>query len=80
MITSLPAPPQPSPLPLPPHLQHPFDTHAFVSYLEKSELERPTSLALMTAVKELIIQRKHQAIRNMLGKEDMENVSKGKCF
>jgi hypothetical protein len=50
-----------------------------VSYLEKSELERPTSLALMTAVKELIIQRKHQAIRNMLGKEDMENVSKGKC-
>ncbi|WVF68257.1 hypothetical protein IAT40_003022 [Kwoniella sp. CBS 6097] len=73
--SSLPAPPEGTPTFIPRHLQHPFDTHAFVSYLEKSELSRGTSRALMEAVREMIIKRGKQTRHDMVGKEDAENAA-----
>ena len=73
-MTSLPQPPPSTTTPLP-HLQHPFDTHAFVNYLEKSEVKQGTAVVLMESVRDLIIQRKTMALKRMLDKEDMENVS-----
>ena len=74
VVTSLPSPPPPIPVPTPPHLQHPFDTHAFVTYLEKSGLTRGTSITLMEAVKGLIVKRTDKARDEMVEKENMENV------
>jgi len=74
VVTSLPQPPPSTTTPLP-HLQHPFDTHAFVNYLEKSEVKQGTAVVLMESVRDLIIQRKTMALKRMLDKEDMENVS-----
>jgi hypothetical protein len=59
----------------PPHLQHPFDTHAFVSYLEKNGLSSGSAETLMQAVRKIIVRRSEQTRDDMLGKEDMENVS-----
>ncbi|OCF33549.1 mitochondrial protein [Kwoniella heveanensis CBS 569] len=73
--SSLPAPPEGTPTFIPRHLQHPFDTHAFVSYLEKSNLSRGTSRALMEAVREMIIKRGTQTRNDMVGKEDAENAA-----
>ncbi|WVQ95808.1 hypothetical protein IAU59_002907 [Kwoniella sp. CBS 9459] len=73
--SSLPAPPEGTPTFIPRHLQHPFDTHAFVSYLEKSDLSRGTSRALMEAVREMIIKRGTQTRHDMVGKEDAENAA-----
>ena len=72
-----------SALPQPPELseakwtrvQHPFDTHAFVSYLEKAGLKTGTSTALMEAVRKMIVRRSDQTRESMMAKEDMENVS-----
>ncbi|WWC92812.1 uncharacterized protein L201_007771 [Kwoniella dendrophila CBS 6074] len=73
--TSLPAPPEGSSAFTPRHLQHPFDTHAFVSYLEKNEISRGSARALMEAVREMIIKRGTQTGENMVGKEDAENAA-----
>jgi hypothetical protein len=56
-------------------VQHPFDTHAFVSYLEKAGLETGTSTALMEAVRKMIVKRSDKTRESMMAKEDMENVS-----
>lgn len=72
--TSLPAPPE-RPNFTPRYLQHPFDTHAFVSYLEKNGLDRETSRALMESVKDMIIKRGKRTRDTMVGKEEAENVS-----
>lgn len=72
--TSLPAPPE-RPNFTPRYLQHPFDTHAFVSYLEKNGLDRETSRALMESVKDMIITRGKRTRDTMVGKEEAENVS-----
>ncbi|WVQ75058.1 hypothetical protein IAR50_004667 [Cryptococcus sp. DSM 104548] len=72
--TSLPAPPE-SPRFTPRHLQHPFDTHAFVSYLEKNGLDRPTARALMESVKDMIIKRGKVTRDTMVGKEEQENAA-----
>lgn len=72
--TSLPAPPE-SPNFTPRYLQHPFDTHAFVSYLEKNGLDRETSRALMESVKDMIVKRGKRTRDTMVGKEEAENVS-----
>lgn len=74
-VTSLPPPPQSPRPPPPPHLRHPFDTHAFVSYLEKHDIEPNRARTLMEATRQLIVHRSDQARMEMLGKEDMENVS-----
>ena len=74
VVTNLPQPPS-SPPTVMPHLQHPFDTHAFVTYLEKSEVKQGTAVVLMESVRDLIIQRKTMALKRMLDKEEMENVS-----
>jgi hypothetical protein len=58
-------------------MQHPFDTHAFVSYLEKSDLSCGTAETLMEAVREMIVRRGERTRDNMVGKEDMENVCGG---
>ncbi|WWC73684.1 uncharacterized protein I206_107656 [Kwoniella pini CBS 10737] len=63
--TSLPAPPEGSSGFTPRHLQHPFDTHAFVSYLEKNEISRSSARALMEAVRDMIIKRGTQTGDNM---------------
>nr|XP_018260295.1 mitochondrial protein [Kwoniella dejecticola CBS 10117]OBR82453.1 mitochondrial protein [Kwoniella dejecticola CBS 10117] len=73
--TSLPAPPEGSSAFTPRHLQHPFDTHAFVSYLEKNEISRNSARALMEAVRELIIKRGTRTGKDMVGKEDAENAA-----
>ncbi|WVR08019.1 hypothetical protein IAU60_005063 [Kwoniella sp. DSM 27419] len=73
--SSLPAPPEGSSTYLPRHLQHPFDTHAFVNYLEKSEISRGSSRALMEAVRDMITKRGTQTRRTMVGKEDAENAA-----
>jgi hypothetical protein len=73
VVTNLPQPP-PSPPPAIPYYQHPFDTHAFVTYLEKSEVEKGTAVVLMESVRELIIWRKTRALERLLDKEDQENV------
>lgn len=75
VATTLPSPPEKVSLAPPPHLQHPFDTHAFVSYLEKADLTPTTSRTLMEAVKLLIVRRGEKVRDEMVGKEDMENVS-----
>jgi hypothetical protein len=75
--------PSGSALPQPPELseskwtrvQHPFDTHAFVNYLEKAGLKTGTSTALMEAVRKMIVRRSDQTRESMMAKEDMENVS-----
>lgn len=76
--TSLPAPPESLNF-TPRYLQHPFDTHAFVSYLEKNGLDRETSRALMESVKDMIIKRGKRTKDTMVGKEEAENVG-GCCF
>jgi len=75
VVTTLPLPPEKVPLAPPPYMQHPFDTHAFVSYLEKADLGPTTSRILMEAVKLLIVRRGEKTRDDMVGKEDMENVS-----
>ncbi|KGB77949.2 hypothetical protein CNBG_4036 [Cryptococcus deuterogattii R265] len=72
--TSLPAPPE-RPNFTPRYLQHPFDTHAFVSYLEKNGLDRETSRALMESVKDMIIKRGKRTRDTMVGKEEAENAA-----
>jgi hypothetical protein len=72
-----------STLPQPPQLseakwtrvQHPFDTHAFVTYLEKAGLSTGSSTALMEAVRKMIVRRSDRTRESMMAKEDMENVS-----
>ncbi|KAK6908706.1 mitochondrial protein [Kwoniella mangroviensis CBS 8886] len=73
--TSLPAPPEGSTPFTSRHLQHPFDTHAFVSYLEKNDISRDSARALMEAVREMIKKRGTQTGENMVGKEDAENAA-----
>lgn len=68
---NLPAAPE-VPLPL---AQHPFDTHAFVTYLEKSELSPKAARALMESTRQMIVDRSGKTKDKMLHKEDMENVS-----
>ncbi|RXK37730.1 hypothetical protein M231_04979 [Tremella mesenterica] len=69
-------PPLPDlPPPPPTRTQHPFDTHAFVTYLEKSQLEPGVARTLMQAVRELIVRRGDRTRESMLGREDMENVA-----
>lgn len=46
-----------------------------MTYLEKSEVKQATAVVLMESVRDLIIQRKTMALKRMLDKEDMENVS-----
>ncbi|WVQ79174.1 hypothetical protein IAT38_001270 [Cryptococcus sp. DSM 104549] len=72
--TSLPMPPE-RPSFTPRHLQHPFDTHAFVSYLEKNGLSRGTARALMESVRDMIIKRGTRTGDTMVGKEEMENAA-----
>lgn len=56
--------------------QHPFDTHAFVNYLEKAGMNTGTSTALMEAVRKMIVTRSDKTRESMMAKEDMENVSR----
>lgn len=72
--TSLPAPPASVPF-RPLYLQHPFDTHAFVAYLEKHDVSLGTARVLMEAVRRFIVRRGEVARDCMLGKEDMENAA-----
>jgi hypothetical protein len=51
-----------------------------VTYLEKSEVKQGTAVVLMESVRDLIIQRKTMALKRMLDKEDMENVSDHESF
>jgi hypothetical protein len=55
-------------------VNHPFDTHAFVSYLEKAGLKSGTSSALMEAVRMMIVKRSDKTRESMMAKEDQENV------
>lgn len=55
--------------------QHPFDTHAFVNYLEKAGINTGTSTTLMEAVRKMIVTRSDKTRESMMAKEDMENVS-----
>ncbi len=64
----LPTPHRPTP-------QHPFDTHAFVLHMEKSEFSPGVSRTLMYATKQLVNDRADRGRRNLLHKEDVENVS-----
>jgi hypothetical protein len=71
---TLPSPPAVPAAPRP-LAQHPFDTHAFVNYLEKSELSPKAARALMESTRQMIVTRCGQTKNEMLHKEDMENVS-----
>ncbi|KAK4684488.1 hypothetical protein P7C73_g5686, partial [Tremellales sp. Uapishka_1] len=71
--TTLPPPPETLPIGTPPHHLHPFDTHAFVTYLEKAEISYGTSRALMEGVREIIVNRGERTRKEMVGREDMEN-------
>ena len=75
VVTTLPSPPDKILSTPPPHMQHPFDTHAFVSYLEKADLVPETARTLMEAVRLLIVRRGEKSRDDLVGKEDMENVS-----
>ncbi|GFZ49637.1 hypothetical protein JCM24511_07038 [Saitozyma sp. JCM 24511] len=75
VVSNLPQPPETVPVKTPPHLQHPFDTHAFVSYLEKNGLSSGSAETLMQAVRKIIVRRSEQTRDDMLGKEDMENAA-----
>ncbi|RKI36578.1 DUF1640 domain-containing protein, partial [Corallococcus sp. AB049A] len=70
MTETLPVAPE-VPVPL---AQHPFDTHAFVTYLEKSELSPKAARALMESTRQMIVDRSGKTKERMLHKEDMENV------
>ncbi|KAK8845636.1 hypothetical protein IAR55_006352 [Kwoniella newhampshirensis] len=73
--TNLPAPPESPSNFIPRHLQHPFDTHAFVSYLERNDISRGQARALMEGVREMIVKRGTRTRDTMVGKEEMENAA-----
>ncbi|WWD22587.1 hypothetical protein CI109_107080 [Kwoniella shandongensis] len=73
--TNLPAPPESMSTFIPRHLQHPFDTHAFVSYLERNDTSRGQARALMEGVREMIVKRGTGTRDTMVGKEEMENAA-----
>lgn len=53
--------------------QHPFDTHAFVNYLESHGLDLDSSQTLMEATRSMIVERSAQTRERMLANEEMEN-------
>jgi len=55
--------------------QHPFDTHAFVLHMEKSDFSPGVSRTLMETTKQLVNDRSEEARRNLLHKEDVENAA-----
>lgn len=59
--------------------QHPFDSHKFVSALEKASLDSNTSKALMEGVRGLMVSRKDQAMGKMLVREEADNVGSCTC-
>lgn len=59
---------------------HPFDTHAFVTAVERSGFEPETARSLMEVTKDLISTRSKRARDEVLHKEDQENVSFGCVF
>jgi hypothetical protein len=67
--------PAPSPLTASPRSRHPFDTYAFVSRLEKSDIDSGSARALMEGVRRLIVSRSDEARGTMLSTEEMDNVS-----
>lgn len=77
-LPPLPTPPQGptanKPSVRPPH-PHPFDTHAIVKHLENAGFEHGEARQVMRATRELVLKRTELARQELLGKEDMENVS-----
>ncbi|WOO81419.1 putative protein [Vanrija pseudolonga] len=53
--------------------RHPFDTHAFVSSLERANVDSESAKALMEAARGLITRRADRATGNMLSKEELDN-------
>ena len=53
--------------------QHPFDTHAFVNYLESHGLDLDTSQTVMEGTRSMIIERSARTREKMLAKEELEN-------
>ncbi|TXT13682.1 hypothetical protein VHUM_01049 [Vanrija humicola] len=53
--------------------RHPFDTHAFVSALERANIDSESAKALMEAARGLITRRADRATGNMLSKEELDN-------
>jgi hypothetical protein len=58
--------------------RHPFDSHGFVSRLEKATLDAQTSKALMEGVRGVIVRRTGESTAKMLSREEADNVSKHK--
>lgn len=54
--------------------RHPFDTHAFVSSLERASVDSESAKALMEAARGLITRRADRATGSMLSKEELDNV------
>lgn len=53
--------------------QHPFDTHAFVNYLESHGLDLETSQTVMEGTRSMIVERSARTRERMLAKEELEN-------
>ncbi|KAL1411108.1 hypothetical protein Q8F55_002058 [Vanrija albida] len=53
--------------------RHPFDTHAFVSALERATVSPESAKALMEGARQLITRRADRATGNMLSKEELDN-------
>lgn len=74
ITTSSSTAPDPPRIPHRPARQHPFDTHAFVLHMERSDFSPGASRGLMGATKQMINARTEEAMRTLLHKEDVENV------
>lgn len=54
---------------------HPFDTHAFVTRLEKAGFSSKVAESLMRATRQMLVERSGRAKTDLLHKEDTENAA-----
>ncbi|SCZ88739.1 BZ3500_MvSof-1268-A1-R1_Chr2-1g04604 [Microbotryum saponariae] len=69
--SSFPPPPPPhQPIPVP---RIPFSTHRFVRQLEHNSINKALAIDLMRATKELLLVKEEQAMKDLVGKQELEN-------
>ncbi|SCV71880.1 BQ2448_4574 [Microbotryum intermedium] len=69
--SSFPPPPPPHhPIPVP---RIPFSTHRFVRQLEHNSINRALAIDLMRATKKLLLVKEEQAMKDLVGKQELEN-------
>ncbi|SGY23418.1 BQ5605_C019g08935 [Microbotryum silenes-dioicae] len=68
--SSFPPPPPHQSIPVP---RIPFSTHRFVRQLEHNSINKALAIDLMRATKELLLVKEEQAMKDLVGKQELEN-------